>query len=79
MYSQFSDVRFSSVALAARRAQRSGRHGSPLNDDIVEDVLLSAEHGCGVLEASVRDPEEQVVVWVQVDDDGDARPDYARS
>lgn len=52
IYSQFSDVKFSSVALAALRSVSSSPPqlqelpvpGSPLTDNIVKRVLLSPKH-----------------------------------
>jgi hypothetical protein len=52
MYSQFSEVKFSSVALAetgvsgTSRIARDARQIYLLTDGIIEDVLLSAKHGC---------------------------------
>ncbi len=46
MYSQFSEVRFSSVALAMAGGQSEAavRHSSELTNDIVERVLLGPKH-----------------------------------
>ena len=57
MYSQFSDVRFSSVALAVHNSQwhSSGgciRRVEASTDDLVKSVLLSSEHYLGKLGCS---------------------------
>ena len=51
MYSQFSEVRFSSVALAGSRSivcKTGGQRRRKLTNDVVEDILLSSKH-CAIV------------------------------